>query len=27
LYGPVCNFPVLSGFICKMYLTADNMKP
>jgi hypothetical protein len=27
LYGPVCNFLVLSGLICNLYLTADNMKP
>jgi hypothetical protein len=27
LYGPICNFPVLSCLICKMYLTGDNMKP
>jgi hypothetical protein len=26
-YGQGCNFLVLSGIICKMYLTADNMKP
>jgi hypothetical protein len=27
LYEPVCNFPVLLGLICNLYLTADNMKP
>jgi hypothetical protein len=27
LCGPVCNFPVLLGLICNLYLTADNMKP